>query len=875
MSALDDLINAADKAASGKKKQPEGNYYLNAAKEGLAEGVGMVADVGARAFSLPVAAGGYLGSKLGLTEAGSLPELSGFANFNTNALKELFGARQMTPSSQGQELVGGIIRGAASLPLPMGAGSIPLQFIKGVAVGGAAGGGAVAGGQVAEAVAPDSQIAKTAGQLVGGLAGGVLAPSVGGIFGIISRADEAVKNAASNPQVQGAAKTVAGRVIDRQVKDAISGTPGAAENITDALRLRDKIPGFNPSVAEMADSPGLSDMQRRFSLTTPQRLNQEVARDAANVSAVRSFYEGAAGDAPQPGALRSAVNQDLADEAAKVTAKSEGVAKKIPAADQVAIGEKASALAEAERKAARPAITAAYEKAFDAAGDAKADLGPVVKQVEEILGTKLAQIKPESAPQTVQAIRRLFDKSGGKTPEEIEYLASRMGGNVAPEAANAAKVTLRDIDDIRKAINADVASAARSMDPAAAMRMRNLSKVHQSIDEAVAKSGIPENAKALYGAAIQKYRNEFVPRFKEGANLQMFKDTSLNEPRIISDKFTASYFKPDSQGGVTRSMQFGQLFGKNQEAKDLTRSGIMDLYRNKVVNPQTGQVDVAAHNRFMRDHANTLGSYKNVGIDVVDEIKGIGAQAEKFAELGSRLDATKSALKFDTTDDLINAALKSPKVMGNVLTRIGGEQRANMQRLLMDKAWESGTGAGMQKFLTDNSGTLKMALTPKHLQDMTDISKALAITERAPIRGTLASGGPDILKNATGVSMASVWAQYRATSGGRQGAPTMVFNLAAPVMTKLSQTNFNDIMTTALHDPQTAKSLRDFLMASNAGQANAAASGLMARAAQAVKMGAGIAWDYKGNAAKLMLGTGNFGTNTGRAAVPIATQNEQ
>lgn len=876
MANLNDLILAADKAVSGEAK-PKGNYYLNSAKEGFAEGVGMVADVIPRALSLPVAAGGYLASKMGLADPANLPQLGNFANFNTDALKNLFGATNMVPTRKGQELVGGMIRGAASLPLPMGSGGTVLQMLKGIGVGAAAGGGAVAGGQTAEAIAPDSPMAKVAGQLIGGLGAGVVAPSAGGLLGIISRADEAVnaaKTASQNPKLQAAAKTVAERVVDRQVKDAVSGTPSAAENITDALRLRDRIPGFNPSVAEMADSPGLSEMQRRYSLTNPQRLNEEVARDAANVGAVRKFYEGQAGAKPNPSMLRSAVNQDLADEATMVSKGSADVAARVKPADQVAIGNRAAELAQAERQAARPAITAAYEKAFEASGDARVDLAPVVKNIEEILGTKLAQIKPDSAPQTVQAIRRLFDTSGGKTPEEAAYLASRMGGSVSEGAQESAKVTLRDIDDVRKAINADVASAARSMDPAAAMRMRNLTQVHKAIDEAVAVSNVPETAKQLYGTAIQKYRNEFVPRFKEGANMQMFKDTSLNEPRIIADKFTSAYFKPDSQGGVTKAAQFGQLFGKNQEAKDLTRSGIMDMYRQKAVNPQTGHIDIAAHNRFLRDHGRTLSAYKAGGVDVVDELQGIGKQAAQFAQLGERLDATRAALKFDTTSDMVDGALKSTKVMGNVLTRIGPEQRQNMQRILMDKAWESGTGAGMQKFLEENAPTLRMALTPKHLSDMTDVSKALAITERAPIRGTVASGGPDILKNATGVSMATVWSQYRAMTGGRQGPATAVFNLAAPVMTRLSQTNFNDVMQKALHDPQTAKQLRDFLMSSNAGQSNAAASGLLSRMAQTAKMGAGIAWDYKGNAARLLLGAENYGTNLGRAAVPIATQQE-
>lgn len=873
MTTLSELIAAADKAAAGNgKPKSDKNYYVNAAKEGFAEGVGNVADAPGRILSLLKAAGGMAMAPF-VKDAGDLPQVdTGFSNFNTDALKRLLGVEQIEPTSKGQEVVGGVLRGAASLPLPLAAGGSALaQTAKTALVGGLAGGGAVGGGQAAEAIAPDSPMAKMAGMLAGGLAGGVVLPSAGGVLGVYNRMKQGAEDLATNTDIQGKAKTVAEKIVDRQVKDAVSGTPRAAENITEALRLRDRIgPNFNPSVAEMADSPGLTEMQRRFSLTTPQRLNQEIARDEMGVQAVRDFYNKYAGKPAQPGAIRSAVNQSLSDENAAVAGKAEALAGRLKPADQNAIGNKASELAFAEREAAKPAITAAYEKAFEAAGDARVNLSPVVSKVEEILGTKLAQVKPESAPQTVSAIQRLFKQSGDKTPDELSYLASRIGGALENPQTARAQVTLRDIDDIRKAINADVASAARSSDPSAAMRMRNLSQVHRAIDEAVTNSAVPDTAKTLYANAIQKYRNEFVPRFKEGANYQMFKDTSLNEPRIIADKFTTTYFKPDAQGGVNAGQQFSKLFGANPEAKDLTRQGIMDIYRQKVVNPQTGQIDVAAHNRFQRDYGRTMEQFRSAGINVKDEIAGIGQQAEKLTQFGDKLLSLTKSLRYDTTDDLISGALSSPKVMGNVLVRLGSEQRQNMQRVLMDKAWESGTGAGMQKYLTENAQTLKMALSPQHLQDMTDISKALAITERAPVRGVLASGGPDVLKNATGVSMATVWSQYRAVTGGRQGPATAVFNLSAPVMTKLSQTNFNDVMQTALHDPATARALRDFLVSNQSGAANASASGLMARLAQAAKTGAGIVWDSKGHIAKIAIGTENYGNNLGRAANAIS-----
>ena len=876
-SDLESRIAMATKAISGatpSSSKPQGNYYWNAAKEGLAMGVGNVADVIPRALQL-----GRVGAGMAMApfvkDPNMLPEVSQeFANSNTTRLKNLFGVEDIPAPSKGAAIVGGAIRGATSLPLPIGgAGNALAQTLMSSVVGGAGGAGAVVGGQTAEHLAPGNPYAQVVGEVIGGLAGGVAVPSSGGLMGIIRRARSGIDDAAASPEMQSAARNTAERVVDRQVKDAVSGTPQAAQNITDALRLRKRIPGFNPSVAEMADSPGLSEMQRRYSLLTPQRLNEEVARDAGNVASVRQFYESTAGQKGKPGAIRSAVNQDVSDTAENLSAQARATAGKIPVADQMAIGNRAAEIASAEKVAARPAITAAYERAFDAAGDAKVDVSNVLAKVEDILGQKITQIKPDVAPQTVRQIQRILAGNGGKSKEELDYLASIMGGDITGgAAATASKMTLRDVDSLRKAINADTASARTSSDPVAATKLWNLSQVHKEIDDSVSRAQLPNGSKELYSDAVRKYREEYAPRFKEGSNLKMFKDTSLNEPKIAADKFVAEYFKPDTQGGMTRGENFKKLFGQNAEAKDLTKTGILDSYRQKVVNAETGEINVGAHNRFMRDYNRTLTSFKLAGVNAKDELDSIGAQAAKIADLQGKAAAIARDMKFDTTDDLVNAALKSEKIMGNLLIRVGKDNREQVQRALMDKAWEGGTGASMQKFLKDNNKTLKMALSEKHLQDMTDISKALEITERATIRGTLASGGTDVLKNATGVSMATVWSQYRATSGGRQGAMTAVFNLAAPVMTRLSQTSFNDIMQKALHDPATAKSLRDFLLSNSESASNDAAVRILKSAGQTAKMAAGIVWDSKSNIGKLVLGTEHYGKNLGRSAQAIATE---
>lgn len=838
-------------------------YMKKKALEGLALSIGNIADAPSRVYNLGKAALGasriptYLGMAIGRPESDFMPELSE-SNAGTNAIKRLLSVTgQEKPEDEGAKTLGGVAGGVGASILNPGAGVSGVA--KNLLIGGLAGGGAEVGGELTG----DSPT----GKLAGGLLGGMVLPSFGGLVGVGTRTYKNLKDAATSADYSGKAQGIAEKIIDRQLKDAVSGTPDAAKSITEALALKQKLgAGFNPSVAEMANSPGMIDMQRRYTLLNPTNLNSEVARDAANKEALRAFYQSTApAAATGPSGVRSSVNQALSGEADDVANAARKIAGELPKADQFATGKSLVAIAEAEKQAAKGVVAADYQKAFDAAGTAKViDASPVVSSIEDALGTKLAQIKPETAPNTFSAIKRIFGDTAGKTPEELNYLSSRLGGTVS-DAQSKAQISLQDADAIRKALNADIATGAKSLDPLAATRLRNLGQVHSTLDDTIANSGLSQEAKDLYGQALTKYRENYVPRFKEGANLRVFKETSLNEPRILPDKFVSEYFKPDEMGGMTRAGQFGALFGKNPEAAKTAEKGILDLYRNDVVNKSTGIIDPAKHDQFIKSYGRTLDAFKSNGVNVGERISSIGAQAEVAARAIDKFGTLAKSLKFDTTDDLVNAALKDPKVMGNVSMRMTPEARDTFKRIIMDKAWESGNAAGMQKYITDNQKTLKMILPEKHLSDLSDIAKGLSIVERAPVKGMLQSGGPDIVKNATGVSTATIWSQWRATTGGRQAPVTAVFNLAAPVMNKLSQQQFGDVMERALHDPKTAEALRNFLVAETPAQANFAGKVL-----SGMKLAGGIAWDSKGPLTRTIFGTENYAPNLERGLPAIA-----
>src|SRR5260370_959561 len=82
------------------------------------------------------------------------------------------------------------------------------------------------------------------------------------------------------------------------------------------------------------------------------------------------------------------------------------------------------------------------------------------------------------------------------------------------------------------------------------------------------------------------------------------------------------------------------------------RAGILDIYRQKVVNPTTGAIEPVAHDAFMRDYGRTLTSYKSAGVNALDEIKNVGQQAAAVGESISKLNSLAKSMKFDTVDEL-------------------------------------------------------------------------------------------------------------------------------------------------------------------------------------------------------------------------------
>ena len=399
------------------------------------------------------------------------------------------------------------------------------------------------------------------------------------------------------------------------------------EEIVNALRGRVQIvPGTSPTAGEVAapvGSVGLSVLQSR-ARQVPGTADIYAGKEAQNIAA-RQAQEARA--------------------AAKFDASKQRIQAKIDRGlVNVTPGEVGGALidaAKAEQNAVKTKVVKpAYDAAFEAAGDVKIDVSKVVNEAERILDRKLSSFATETAPDTVRKLRGFVPSA----PEAEAVTIGKAGFKTAraptPPPATP-EATLLQLDDVRKAINADIAAAASSNAPMAATTLRNLKQLHAAIDDAVKSSTtLPDEAKTLYKGALDTYRTQYAPRFKEGINANLFKQTNLQETKIKPEDVVSKYFQPK---GESEAKDFLRLFDKNPDAMKIARTGIEDLYRREVTDA-AGRVTPESHAAFMKKYAEPLKILDDAGMNITQRVGVVAKDAARLAKIDELAKASGNKL---------------------------------------------------------------------------------------------------------------------------------------------------------------------------------------------------------------------------------------
>lgn len=503
---------------------------------------------------------------------------------------------------------------------------------------------------------------------------------------LVTRGREALSGATMEAAGRGVVAPVlakgaeyASKVKNLKLNTYLDALEGKGQEILTALRgPRAATPGAAPGAGEVAAPAGsvrfsaLQAKSQRVPALTTEFAGQE-AQTAAAQAAQQS---------------RAQAKFDAA--AAKVQAKMNSALRPMRPEDA---GEALVAGAEAQREAMKKGvIEPAYRQAFQEAGNAKIDMRSVIDEAESILGRKLSDFDPSTAPETVRKLLALQKKAAPAKPVGGGLISGKLKQAAPP--APPPEVTLQQLDDIRKAVNVDIAAGKTSMDPGAGMRLRNLSKIHSAIDDAVESSTtLPDTAKAAYRDALDLYRTDYIPRFKTGVNDQLFRATGLNEPKIKSEDVITKYFQPR---GVSEAKNFVTLFGQDPKAMQTARAGIEDLYLREVKTPTP-----EAHAAFLRKYADPIKVLDDAGMNVLQRINVVGqnaARLQKINDLAAQTNVKLTpALPPGATADAVERRLQAltQGLSPQQLSHVNAVQQDLLRRGEYERLVKAGADAGI------------------------------------------------------------------------------------------------------------------------------------------------------------------------------------
>jgi hypothetical protein len=530
--------------------------------------------------------------------------------------------------------------------------------------------------------------------LGGGISGGISA-------GLINPTEESVGMGTAIGAVVPAvavpvAKSVigyAGKMFDPSTAALNKAVGEQGPELVAALRNPNAVivPGSSPTSGQVASTVG----NARYSGLT---------KDLSEIPEVSQLYTGKTAQTSEAQAAQQArVDARLQGVVDRVTKKIDDNLTTVTPSET---GNSLHAIGEAaKQKFKKETLEPGYNAAFDLAGNGKIDISNVLTKAEDILGQKLSTFAPETAPTTVRKLLVFQPKAPEAKPVGSGLISSKV--KTAPAApAGPPVATLRELDDVRKAINADIQSAITGNRPTDPTTLRNLVQLHKEIDDAIGKTtAIPDTAKTAYADIVNTYRTEYVPRFKEGANANLFKQTAANELKTRPEDVITKYFNP---GGESEAKQFVNLFGSNPDALKIAGKGIEDLYRQKVTDAVTGLVKPEAHAKFLKDYAQPIRIMDEAGMGLGQRFATIGKDVQRLQrvegmqatnaanQLAPRIPAGPNALAVEQRINQLTQGLTPKQLSAVNAVRDDLARTAEYERLA-----QAGRTGGVSKIATE------------------------------------------------------------------------------------------------------------------------------------------------------------------------------
>jgi hypothetical protein len=748
-----------------ERYDPEGsttNYLAQQFKKGVAATAGLPVDAITNALNLGIAGYGTVKGALGSTD---LPELIRDPVGGSGTFERMFLTNnQIKPTSRAAEVGGRFVRDLGSAALPAGAiaskaanplASLGLQSGLSVLASG--------GGETARTLAPEPY--KDVADMAGMLGAGVVLP------GMVANRLEAV-NSLRNATTPNRINAFADDYVRGQIEGNVRNYPGAAQNLDDALRMEDEIPGLKLRIGQASGVPSTLDMERRVAVAGPEQFNRRAIQDAAQRAAIRT-------EAERRLPLLAGKN-DVSQQLATTQAQRRALAEMLPETAADDVGQ----ILRQSRQSLKGRYDQIAAEKFNAPVVAAEKLGvkvnvdPLIEKTTEMLQSPILQYDATNAPAIARRMQSVLNK---ELPDNQSPILGPEGQPIHQLRDRSFGVPFSELKAMREAVNQDIAREAGSATPNARQRLRGLLEIRQEIDRAAQQT--PDEVKKPYNDAVRWYREVYSPRFLRGVNLRQSMKDITGEMKIPDEKLASQYFKPM---GVTPMNRFLDLYGDNPQAMKGMESHILDTYRRYTV--KDGVIDPLKHEAFMKNYGPSLKKLPETEQNFRSIAKASALLAERETQLSQAQKLLSQgqldALKYEALPD---AGLDPRKV--NAFLSKNGESFA------------------------DSVGAIYGEKTAAdHLKNLREIAKAAEMADRGRLAEAATpkqSTSPMSLQSGFGFTGRTVFSMIRAVTTGRTSGEDVAYTLGMQSASHRVGKALIAAEERAISDPETAKLIAD------------------------------------------------------------------
>lgn len=562
---------------------------------------------------------------------------------------------------------------------------------------------------------------------------------------------------------------------------------GVAPALDEASRLRQTVPGFDPSLAEATGIPSEVANQKSIEQNaTGSLLDKFVKRKQSSEEGIRQFTAGMTPNAETDNIL-PATERRLNEANAPIDAKlnqnrtaQEDLAGQLPNAKAFDVGNYMRDKLEGLRADKQGEMSKlADDLGLNDAVNLRVSRDGLQKAVKSALPSKFA----EGTSPTMKQIAKL-QAGEPLTFADAKYFMEQLGQEGRQAAKMGNNQDARTIGQARGNIDGYLS------------------------DEWAPALGIGDKYKSFR----DRYLNEYVNRFDKGAAKDVSALGGDNRYRTDNEDVAGTFFRP---GDTTAAHDFHTTFGGDPQALESLHGYALDDLRQKTV--KDGVLDTKAMQKWMTANKDNMAEFPTLQQKVGDMHSLATSLAQRQMTLSQRAEAvgnSQLAKTLGNNNATLDTLIANPNMLKRTVSGMTDPEKQAMSRAMWQKATQGADNdpAQMKDFLTKNADVLGATLPKGHVDALNDIQKAWEMNSRTPMpTGRGEEPVIDRFKEVTGSTPQQILSRAFAVMSGRVGKEYTLGDLFIRAGLNTSAKQSRAMLTRAMYDADFAKELSNFV----------------------------------------------------------------